>query len=647
MHGPVSLAESCWRLRTWCSTTQWGSARWQQALIAVLAALVFAPQASVDAGVGLDPSWEAVVSLAPGQHITWGPALVFTYGPLGYLQTSAYYAFGQALLATVYQFAVVAGLFLGIAMALRQRYAPMTSLIAAFVTTGIAALLQVGHGTSAGMMYPELAVLAALAWAAVPMLQEDPKRSTTYITCTAIGAVAGLQLLVKFNTGLTMALVGVAASLLLGWKHVLRHLATVFAFVISAVVWWLVAGQHLGDLPAWFGYSGAIVSGYNEGQAVPLQSIALPVALLAGGWVIALCVMFVRRAPAIPRNLVLLVGLLTAITIKTAFGRFDIFHFSMLLGLIVVAVAIIPVARFRARVVAVSIVLFVFAFVGGAPAVHDRVLIALNAPVQGIDRLVTLATPGGVQRRVDRGKANQRAIYAVPQRFIDTIGSKTVHVDPDETSAVWAYNLAWRPAPVFATYSAYTPALDKLDADSLASGPDFVLSRVSAHSPATGIDGRLGTQESPLYSRALLCNYEVRGVENHWALFARTASRCGSLTPLSQVDVSNNASVAVPAPSGPDVAVLVGIDLHPTLLDSLFQGSVAPLTTFTVVLDGVSYRMIAGNAAEPFLVVAPASVNGTNLDIHAHTIGVSRSRSLGQAGVHAQLRFFEMRLSQH
>ncbi len=182
-----------------------------------------------------------------------------------------------------------------------------------------------------------------------------------------------------------------------------------------------------------------------------------------------------------------------------------------------------------------------------------------------------------------------------------------------------------------------------MNSESLATGPQFVLSRLSPASPAIGIDGRLGVQESPRYSRALLCNYTVSGVENRWALFRRSGPHCGPLTALSQVPVRGNDVITVPAPSGPGMAVLVGIDLQPTVIDRLFQGTVAPLTISTVVLDGVSYRLIGANAAEPFLVNTPASAGGTNLQIHAHTIGVGRAPSLGQGDVTARLRFYETR----
>ncbi|MGV7479259.1 hypothetical protein PJK53_29325, partial [Mycobacterium kansasii] len=79
-----------------------------------------------------------------------------------------------------------------------------------------------------------------------------------------------------------------------------------------------------------------------------------------------------------------------------------------------------------------------------------------------------------MQRKIEQAKARQRALYGIPDHFIQTIGSSTVHVDPHEISAVWAYDLAWHPTPVFQTYQALTPMLDALNGESLANGPQFV-----------------------------------------------------------------------------------------------------------------------------------------------------------------------------
>jgi len=641
---------------SWVSTTTWGTAAWQQVLAAVITAVLFWPQSSVDAMVGLDPSWQAGLAMARIHHLAWGPELVSTYGPLGFLQNTAYYSFDQSLLATIYQLTVVATLFLGIAAALRQRHAPMTSLIGAFITTGVTAILHIGHGSTLGIMYPELVVLAAFAWAAVPLLQNDPERATVFRTCSVLGAAAGLQLLVKFNTGLTILVIALALSVLLDWRAVGRHCATVTAFAASTFVCWVLAGQGPGNLPTWLSYSASVVSSYSAAMAIPLPAVgpfAIQTVVSTVVWAGALCAMFIRGGPETPRRFVALVGLVTLITAKKEFARLSLGNFFALLAVVVVAVAITPFSRTRRRafvLVVGAIVLFGVTSEHTYLEVHgghdyDRTVAAVQAPGQAIDRLVTLALPGRVDQRVEQAKARQRALYAIPDRFIKTIGSGTVHIDPDEISAAWAYDLAWRPVPVFQTYQANSPTLDELNGESLAKWPQFVLSRLSPASPATGIDGRLGVQESPHYSRALLCSYTVSGIEHRWALFTHAGPHCGPLTALSQVPIHEHDVIRVPAPSRPGMAVLVGIDLQPSVLDRLFQGTVVPLTIPTVVLDGVSYRLIAANAAEPFLVNTGASVEGTNLQIHAHTIGVGSAPSLGQSDTGARLRFYEMRVA--
>jgi hypothetical protein len=620
----------------------------------VIAAVIFWPQSSVDAAVGVDPSWQAGLALARTHNLVWGREIVYTHGPLGFLRNGAYYSLDQSLLGTIYQPMVVAALFLGVAAALRQRHAPMISLIGAFVTTGIIVLLYIGPGWFPGVEYPELAVLAAFAWGAVPLLREDPRRSTAFTTCVVLGTAGGLQLLVKINTGLAMVVIALAVSVLLNWRALGRHCATMTAFAVSTLIWWLLAGQRPGDLPAWIRSSAAVVSGYSEGMAIPLSvSSALPFVVFGFAWLATLGVMFVRGGPEIPRRFLALVGLLTVIAVRTALGRYGSWQFFLLVGPILVAMAITPLSRTRRRVFVVVVAAIVVFGVGTEHALlrafgdhgNDRTVTALQAPGQVVDRLLTLALPGRVDQRIEQAKARQRALYAIPDHFIKTIGSATVHLDPDETSAVWAYDLAWRPAPVFQTFAAYNPTLDGLNSESLVAGPQFILSRLSPASPATSsIDGRLGVQESPRYSRALLCNYTLKGVEDRWALFTRSAPHCGPLTALSQATVHGNDVITVPAPSGPGMAVLVSIDLRPTIVDRLFQGTVAPLTIPTVVLDGITYRLIGANAAEPFLVNTPASVDGTNLRMRAHTIGVGRAPSLGQSGDVARLRFYEMRV---
>ena len=268
---------------------------------------------------------------------------------------------------------------------------------------------------------PTLALLAAFAWAAVPLLQHDPKRSTVFTTCLVLGAAAGLQLLVKFNTGLTIVIISLAVSVLLDWRAVGRHCATVTAFAASTLIWWVLAGQQLGNLPAWLRSSAAFLSGYSEAMSIPLSqwassaspaNVALFWTIVVSGlaWIGALCVMFVRGGPEIPRRFVVLAGLMTVITAHAVLGRFDRWHAFALIGLIVVAAVITPLSGIRRRAFVVVVVASVVVELGLESSVlgrfpDDRIVAAVQAPGQAVDRLVTLALPGRVDQRVERAKA--------------------------------------------------------------------------------------------------------------------------------------------------------------------------------------------------------------------------------------------------
>src|ERR1700722_950414 len=78
------------------------------------------------------------------------------------------------------------------------------------------------------------------------------------------------------------------------------------------------------------------------------------------------------------------------------------------------------------------------------------------------------------------------------------IGAGTVNVLPWETDVIPANGWDWRPAPVFQSYAAFTPALDRLDAEhyASASAADFVLLNFPA------IDRRHPFLETPVSWRA-------------------------------------------------------------------------------------------------------------------------------------------------
>ncbi|MFW3116038.1 hypothetical protein MHAE_19936, partial [Mycobacterium haemophilum DSM 44634] len=112
--------------------------------------------------------------------------------------------------------------------------------------------------------------------------------------------------------------------------------------------------------------------------------------------------------PEIPRRFVVLVAIVTLIAGKEAFGRFDLWHFSILLGVIVVALAITPLTGTRRRrgyVVAAVAITLASANIY-ASAVYDRAVAVVQAPMQVVDRLATLTLPGRLGQRIEQAKAD-------------------------------------------------------------------------------------------------------------------------------------------------------------------------------------------------------------------------------------------------
>ncbi|MFW3116037.1 hypothetical protein MHAE_19931, partial [Mycobacterium haemophilum DSM 44634] len=113
--------------------------------------------------------------------------------------------------------------------------------------------------------------------------------------------------------------------------------------------------------------------------------------------------------PEIPRRFVVLVAIVTLFGAKAAFGRFEPWHFSILLGVIVVALAITPLTGTRRRrgyVVAALAITSVFSNQYAPVVVGTHIVAAAQAPMQVVDRLATLALPGRLGQRIEQAKAD-------------------------------------------------------------------------------------------------------------------------------------------------------------------------------------------------------------------------------------------------
>ena len=71
----------------------------------------------------------------------------------------------------------------------------------------------------------------------------------------------------------------------------------------------------------------------------------------------------------------------------------------------------------------------------------------------------------------------------MPQPVLDALAGKTVAIEPWEITIAWAYELDWKPLPVFQNYQDYTQKLDRLNAataEDAENGPQALLRQMPA-----------------------------------------------------------------------------------------------------------------------------------------------------------------------
>ena len=157
-------------------------------------------------GIGIDASWNAGLAMGAEQGLHWGKEIVFTYGPLGFLQTQLVWFTGQTVLSFLYSGLVFAIFCVGLVWALRRRLPLLLACVAAFVAVAVLPLLELSL----------LSAVFACFWLLEPGAERSPRQLDAFVVGAA--AFAAPAALVKLSTGplvavvLLIALIGARAE---------------------------------------------------------------------------------------------------------------------------------------------------------------------------------------------------------------------------------------------------------------------------------------------------------------------------------------------------------------------------------------------------------------------------------------------------
>jgi hypothetical protein len=203
-------------------------------------------------------------------HIQWGTHLNFTYGPLGFLNSTTLYYLGTALLATTY-LALVHCLFFGLILVHLARKVPkyMVLPVAYLLGSSLLALLDPG----------DLLMALSVLIGAAGLSPEGfiPVRAAL----ASLGAIAAFGVLDKLSVGILALAVGIIVALFTEkwWQGAAL---CGFCFLATAPVLWVITGNHLSNLPDYLRFGLATVQGFPGAMSVGGKPLAEAATTAAG-----------------------------------------------------------------------------------------------------------------------------------------------------------------------------------------------------------------------------------------------------------------------------------------------------------------------------------------------------------------------------
>jgi hypothetical protein len=561
-------------------------------LVGIALAIVVWPVRTNLPTIGIDGSFVTGLHLAFRDGLTYGEEIVYAYGPLGFLGFSQPY-FGPS-----------SALALGAAAALVA--VTTTTLTVAGVrlggVVGGAALAYVAAHVMGSSLMWELFGAVSIVWTLTWLLDDDGG-PTVDRRLAVLGVLAALGLLGKFNIGILLTGTGVIAALAMP-AHRPRGLA-VFGLALagSLTTVWLLLGQEPRTLGAYLRLSIEIAAGYSSAmgsQAAepPVWQVGLAVAA------VAILADMLRRASSglsWPRRVGLFIVLAAYafIYFKAGFVRWDAHVNIFFASVPVVAFALLRGTTWPiGSILRVATLYAFFLYVSGNSPLG---LLNMETPTRAlIDQVTTIASPDARRARYSAAVEHLRSLYGFTPELQDMLRGRSVHIEAAEAAVAHAYpGIEWRPLPIFQSFSAYTPALDRVNADFLRSAraPELIL-RLA---PAT-IDGRNEWFDSPEATVEMVCHYRQVIDSPVWR---RVADQCTEPErPLRVEEAYPGDVVEVPEVEQGEMLLLRITGLYDSIGDRL-EVLVWKADDWTIEMDDAVNRLIPGAAGQPLLLTPP------------------------------------------
>ena len=509
-------------------------------------------------GPGIDPSWNAGLAMAVDQGLRFGHDVVFTYGPLGFLNSRLVFFGGLSVLSFLYAAALYLLFCVGLVWALRRALPNWAAIAGAFVAVAVLPMPLV-----------EVSLLVAV-FACFWLLEAERSPRALDAFVIAAATFAAPAALVKLSTGplvavvLLIALIGARAG---RWR--IAGFVVLLAAELAAL--WAGTGQSFGDIPQFVHHTLQISSGYSSAMlrstdvaawkvtAAVIAAVTSGLALIGATWLAGGRDRLARWAA------VVIVALVSFEFFKEGIVRIDAGHLTVLFAnAAVLWLAVGLAGPHRRWMLAGALVVFAISLPVRPAGLGTQFDVASNLR-SAFDAARTLVSPGRRDALTAGGRAAMQETYGLAPAALAALHGHSVAVEPWEAGAAWAYELDWDPQPVFQNYSAYTAGLDRLNAAAIEdpAGPERILREntevVLPEFPGPDLDDRFPGWDPPEQARAVLCNFAPLFTDERWQVLGRVSDRCGAARRIATASAAAGEAVAVPAP-GPREVVFARID---------------------------------------------------------------------------------------
>lgn len=455
---------------------------------------------------GLDASWQYALNILNGLDYVWGKDVAFTYGPLGFLAGS------QNLGNNVfYNFIVWGSLFLLHAGLLFYTlfcknkiscHLNNLQLISSFFLLYASVLIS--------EISPEYYVTYLLLWILSMAWYDNKKSLFLFIACI----ITVFSLFFKFNSGI-MNIASIILFLLLSKYKKVENINKLFCIAFFSIpiffcIGYLSYNFNFKEMIVYMRDSYEIASGYNSAMSMPVEKKYVILSFIVCIYIAYIGKYFYKNDRNSFLYLILFSGVFFT-SYKHGVVRGD--HIRGFITAIFLFLSII--VYFIELRFCKSLLRKYAVFIGS--------LLILALVINYQNNHFNLWDP--VNFKIDKIKVVYKGFNQLnltkdrlSTDFLKEIEHKNVSIYPWEVSFVSTADFQYVPMPVFQAYSAYTPYLDKRNADFFISekAPQYIVFNLET------IDNRYPLIDSPQAWENILKNYLVKKYDGNNFLLEKT-----------------------------------------------------------------------------------------------------------------------------